>query len=159
VGVPTPENADRISEELLEGGGADLCFCGFGISGHLAFNDPPEPGETGKDLAWLRETRTRLVTLSRETNTQMAITGTHGNWGIIPRQAVTLGIRELFSARKLHMTFMRSWHAGMLRRACFGPVSVDCPASLIQEHPDVEVSVTAVAAQIPVLKVTLDVDD
>jgi glucosamine-6-phosphate deaminase len=34
----TPALIDRL-------GGVDVCFGGVGITGHLAFNDPPEPGE------------------------------------------------------------------------------------------------------------------
>ena len=34
---------------------------------------------------------------------------------------------------------MRTWHSGTMRRSIFGPVSRDCPASLVQEHPNVEV--------------------
>ncbi len=157
--APTPENARRVSEEILGMGGADLCFCGIGISGHLAFNDPPEVNGPRRDLDWVRNTTTRVVELSRETNTQMALVGTHGNWAIIPRRAVTVGIKELLASRKLHMTFMRTWHAGMCRRAMFGPVSVDCPASLIQEHPNIEITLTQAAAQVPVLNVTLDIDE
>lgn len=159
VKTPTPCNAQAISDEILGMGGADLCFCGIGISGHLAFNDPPEPGDDSRDLDWMRNCTTRTVVCSRETQTQMAILGTHGNWAIIPRRAVTLGIKELLASKTCHMTFMRSWHSGMMRRACFGPISVDCPASLIQEHPNVEVTCTAAAAALPVINVTLDTDD
>lgn len=157
--APTPQNALQVSEEILGRGGADLCFCGIGISGHLAFNDPPEPHETDKDLDWVRNCTTRVVTMNRETQTQMALAGTRGNWAAIPRQAVTLGVKELLASKTYHMTFMRSWHAGMLRRACFGPISKDCPASLIQEHPNVEVTCTALAAKVPFINVTLDVED
>lgn len=157
--APTPDNAGRVSAEILGRGGADFCFCGIGISGHLAFNDPPEPDEADKDLDWVRNCTARVVTMNRETQTQMALLGTHGNWDAIPAQAVTLGVKELLASKKLHMTFMRSWHAGMLRRACFGPISKDCPASLIQEHPNVEVTCTALAAELPFINVTLDVED
>ena len=158
VRTPTPQNAKAISDEILGMGGVDLCFCGIGISGHLAFNDPPEPGDTSKDLDWVRNCTTRIVTTNRETQTQMALAGTHGNWAIIPKRAVTLGVKELLASKTYHMTFMRSWHSGMLRRACFGPITADCPASLIQQHPNLEVTCTAAAARLPVINVTLDVD-
>ena len=159
VKAPTPQNAQAISDEILGRGGADLCFCGIGISGHLAFNDPPEPDDTTKGLDWVRNCTTRVIVTNRETQTQMALLGTHGNWAIIPRRAVTLGVKELLASKTYHMTFMRSWHSGMMRRACFGPISKDCPASLIQEHPNVEVTCTALAAQLPIINVTLDTDD
>ncbi len=51
---------------------------------------------------------------------------------------------------------MRTWHAGTMRRALFGPVSPDCPASLVQEHPNVEVVLTESAAEPPLVNITLD---
>jgi len=54
------------------------------------------------------------------------------------------------------LTFMRGWHAGTMRRALFGPVSPDCPGSLVQEHPNVEVILTELAAQPPVVNIALD---
>jgi hypothetical protein len=60
---------------------------------------------------------------------------------------------ELLLSKKIHLTFMRSWHAGVLRRALFGPVSVDCPGSLVQTHHNVEVTVTDLAAAPPLIHV------
>ena len=153
---PMPENLSMLSEEILGRGGVDLCFGGFGVTGHFAFNDPPEPGTTDDPLSWLRESTARKLTISRESSTQMAMGGTHGNWDILPRRACTLGMKELLASRHIHLTFMRSWHAGVLRRALFGPVSGDCPGSLMQEHPSVEVTLTELAAERPVLNVAQD---
>ena len=46
-------------------------------------------------------------------------------------------------------TFMRSWHAGVLRRALFGPITPNFPGSLVQLHPNVRVTFTDIAAQLP----------
>ncbi len=75
--------------------------------------------------------------------------GVDGNWDILPRRAITLGMYELLMSKKIHLTFMRSWHAGVLRRALFGPVTGACPGSFVQEHPQVEVTVTRLAARVP----------
>jgi glucosamine-6-phosphate deaminase len=153
---PLPDVMDKYSERILSMGGVDICFGGVGISGHLAFNDPPEPHETDKGVDWVRNCRTRVVTISRESNTQMAVGGTHGNWAIIPHQAVTVGMKEIMASKKIILTFMRSWHSGTMRRSLFGPISADCPASVIQKHPNVEVILTELAAQPPLVNVTLD---
>jgi glucosamine-6-phosphate deaminase len=83
----------------------------------------------------------------------MCMGGTDGNWEILPSRAVTLGMYELLLSRRIHLTFMRSWHAGVLRRALFGPVTGRFPGSFIQEHPEVAVTLTELAAQRPVLQV------
>ncbi|MCX6377612.1 MAG: hypothetical protein NTU88_16535 [Armatimonadetes bacterium] len=153
---PLPETVDEYSERILSMGGVDICFGGVGISGHLAFNDPPEPDETDKDTDWVRNCRTRIVNVSRESSTQMALGGTHGNWAIIPRMAVTVGMKEILASKKIILTFMRTWHAGTMRRALFGPVSADCPGSLVQEHSNVEIILTELAAQPPFVDVIMD---
>jgi glucosamine-6-phosphate deaminase len=155
VRFPDPARTEELSEEILEMNGVEVCYGGFGITGHFAFNDPPEPGED-MDLDALRETRTRILTITRESVTQMAMGGTHGNWAIIPEQAVSLGMKELLASDEIHLTFMRAWHAGVLRRALFGPVSVECPGSLLQEHPNVQVTLTGTAAEPPVMHVSQD---
>jgi glucosamine-6-phosphate deaminase len=156
---PDPANTDEISQEILEMDGVEVCYGGFGITGHFAFNDPPEPDDTTTDLNDLRESRTRVLEITRESVTQMVMGGSHGNWDIVPRQAVTLGMKELLASDEIHLTFMRSWHAGVLRRTLFGPVSVDCPGSLLQEHDQVEVTLTEIAAEPPVLNVDQDIGE
>lgn len=152
IHFPSPATPERTTELIESHGGADLCYGGLGLTGHFAFNDPPEPGEmlSEKDV---RASRTRTLTICRESQAQMCMGGTAGNWDILPRTAVTLGMHELLLSRKIHLTFMRSWHAGVLRRALFGPVSTDCPGSFIQEHPNIEVSLTEIAARLPLVHV------
>jgi glucosamine-6-phosphate deaminase len=79
----------------------------------------------------------------------MAMGGVNGNWDILPRRAVTLGMHELLLSKRIHLTFMRAWHSGVLRRALFGPISGHCPGSFIQQHPHVDVTVTRLAARVP----------
>jgi glucosamine-6-phosphate deaminase len=128
----------------------------MGLTGHFAFNDPPEPGATDDPLGWLRECRARKLSISRESTAQMVMGGSHGNWAIVPRRACTLGMKELLASKHIHLTFTRSWHSGVLRRALFGPISADCPGSLVQEHPSVEATLTELAAAPPLLDVAQD---
>ncbi len=156
IRFPLPDRLAEVSRLLLDRGGADLCFAGVGISGHLAFNDPPEPHERGTGDNAVRGSTARVVTINRESTTQMAIGGTRGNWSIIPRTAVTLGMKEILASRRIVLLGMRSWHAGTVRRALFGPVGRECPASFLQEHSRVEVILTELAAGPPAVNVTLD---
>ena len=38
---PTLDNADLIDKVIEDHGGVDICFGGIGITGHMAFNEPP----------------------------------------------------------------------------------------------------------------------
>lgn len=152
VHFPDPREPEAATALIESFGGADVCYCGMGITGHVAFNDPPEPGEAVTDHE-VRNSRTRRVTINRESTTQLAMGGANGNWDVVPRRAVTLGMYELLLSRRIHLTFMRAWHAGVLRRALFGPVTGRCPGSFIQEHPNVQVTITRLAAKIPLCNV------
>src|SRR6266481_947983 len=43
---PDPRDVAAIGRLIASRGGVDACFGGIGINGHIAFNEPPEPGET-----------------------------------------------------------------------------------------------------------------
>jgi glucosamine-6-phosphate deaminase len=148
---PDPTDPQRTSRLLEEAGGADICWAGFGITGHVAFNDPPAMIGEPDDLDSFRTCTTRTLTISEASHAQMAMGGTNGNWEIIPKRAVTLGMRELLSAKRLHLTFMRNWHAGLWRRALFGPIITAFPGSLVQDHPNLEVTMTELAARPPLI--------
>jgi glucosamine-6-phosphate deaminase len=156
---PAPDDAAEVSRRILERRGVDLCFAGIGISGHLAFNDPSEPDDTVADLDAVRNSTARVVMLSRESRTQLAMGATHGDWSAVPTHAATLGMKEILASIRICLLGMRSWHAGMLRRALFGPVTRDCPAALVQEHPNVDVLVTELAAGEPTRDALLDLGE
>ena len=151
---PDPQDPGLSARKMAEFGGVDVCYGGFGINGHFAFNEPPEPGEEA-DAEAVRNSTTRVLNLSRESITQMALGGTGGNLELVPPKAVTLGMKELLSAREIHLYFMRTWHAGVMRRALFGPITPSYPASLVQTHPRVTVIMTSYAAAIPTLNVRM----
>ena len=152
IRFPNPGQPGEATALIESFGGADVCYGGMGITGHFAFNDPPEPGEPVIDEA-VRHSRARRLTISRESSTQMAMGGVNGNWDILPSRAVTLGMYELLLSKRIHLTFMRAWHAGVLRRALFGPVTGRCPGSFIQDHKNVDVTVTRLAAKVPLCNV------
>lgn len=140
-----PQDTTALIERL---GGVDVTFGGVGITGHLAFNDPPEPGETVDDAAFA-DLPTRVVTLSRETLTINAVTAARGNIARIPRFAVTVGMREILGSRKVRLFMNRPWHCAIIRRLLHGPVTANVPASLLQRHRDVLVTVTQEVTELP----------
>jgi len=152
IHFPSPEQPEGTTRLIEAHGGADLCYGGLGLTGHFAFNDPPPRDQPCDDEA-VRNSRTRVVRICPESQAQMCMGGTGGNWDIIPERAVTLGMYELLMSKRIHLTFLRSWHAGVLRRALFGPVTGRCPGSLVQRHQNVRVTVTELAASLPLIHV------
>jgi len=146
---PDPDAPEKITELIDSIGGADICWAGLGITGHVAFNDPPEMTGEPTDLASFKNCKTRKITISPMSLAQMAMGGTNGNLDIIPRRAITIGMYEMLKSKCFHFTFMRSWHAGLWRRALLGPVTSSFPGSLLQEHPNLQITMTELAAAPP----------
>jgi glucosamine-6-phosphate deaminase len=135
-----------VQRTIDRNGGVDIVYGGMGVNGHFAFNTPPA---RPTDVESFRNITVRVIELGEGDTFQMAMGGTAGNLEIIPPKACTVGMKELLNARMIHLTFMRSWHAGVMRRALFGPVTSAYPGSLVQTHPNVRATVTAIAAQLP----------
>ncbi len=148
---PDPQAPEKITELIDEIGGADLVWCGMGITGHVAFNDPPAMLGEKDELESFRNSKTRIVVTSPMSNAQMAMGGTNGVHEIIPETAVTIGVYELYKTRKFCWTFMRSWHAWLWRRAIFGPIDRNFPGSIMQDHPNLHMNLTEIAAAVPMI--------
>ena len=54
----------------------------------------------------------------------------------VPRQAYTMGKRAIMQARKVLMIVNGKNKAEIVRKAFFGPVVPEVPASILQLHPD-----------------------
>jgi len=140
-----PQATNRLIERC---GGVDVAFGGVGITGHLAFNDPPEPGDPVDNDAFA-DLPTRVVTLNRETRLINSVTATRGNVDRIPVRAVTVGMREILAARKIRLYLNRSWQCAIVRRFLHGPMTAAVPASLVRRHPDVAVTMTQEVTELP----------
>jgi glucosamine-6-phosphate deaminase len=145
---PHPADPGAIARLIAAGGGVDVCFGGVGITGHLAFNEPPEPGES-VGLAALAALPTRVVRLSRETVVVNAMNAARGNLDRIPPLAVTVGMREILESRRVRVYMNREWQAAIVRRLLHGPMTPAVPASLLQTHPDVRLVVAESVAELP----------
>lgn len=145
---PDPQDWSLVPRTIAELGGVDAAFGGVGVTGHLAFNDPPEPGEPTDPGAFAR-LPTRAVTLSRETVVIAAVNGAGGNIARIPRRAMTIGMREILAARKVRLFMHRAYSGAMLRLLLHGPTTAAVPASLLQRHHDAAVTATRAATARP----------
>ncbi len=153
---PDPTDLGMYPRRISELGGIDVVFAGFGVNGHMAFNDPPdEERECTREN--VRNSPTRVLRLSRETITQNAIGGTRGLLELVPPLAVTIGMGEMLAAQEIHLYLLRRWHSGVFRRCLFGPVTPKVPGSFLQEHPKVRVHMPAYVAETPEVIVTLDI--
>ena len=144
---PDPQNPAAVPRLIERRGGVDACFGGIGINGHFAFNEPPEPGVT-MSVEEFAALPTRVLSLTRETRTINSVT-VGGEISVIPRRAVTVGMRECLGARRLRLYCNRPWQSAVARRALHGPITAACPASLMRLHPDAVLTVAEYVAQPP----------
>ena len=145
---PDPQDLDAVPRAIERFGGVDVCFAGVGVTGHVAFNDPPEPGEAANVEAFAR-LPTRVVRLSRETRLINAINACRGTVERLPPLAVTVGMREILGSRKIRLYMRREYQAAVLRLMLHGPVTAAMPASLIQRHKDARATVARYVTEIP----------
>ena len=104
-------------------GGIDLQLLGIGHDGHIGFNEPGEAFEL----------ETHCVDLTQETieaNKRFF----DGNVDLVPKQAYTMGIKTIMQARKVLMVVNGTGKAEIVKKAFFGPVTPEVPASILQMH-------------------------
>jgi glucosamine-6-phosphate deaminase len=147
---PDPRDPAAIGRLIDQRGGVDACFGGIGINGHVAFNEPPEPGEE-LSLEQFAALPTRVLSLARETRTINAVT-VGGEIAVIPRRAVTVGMREILASRRLCFYCNRPWQSAVIRRALHGPLSPACPASLLRNHTNASLTVADYVAAQPEIR-------
>jgi glucosamine-6-phosphate deaminase len=111
---------------LLPAGGFDIALLGIGENGHLAFNDPP------CDFAdpW----PVRLVKLDEACRVQQVHDGAFAALDDVPTQAFTLTVPVLMAAHELFVMVPGPAKAAAVAAALEGPVSNDCPASILRTH-------------------------
>jgi glucosamine-6-phosphate deaminase len=147
---PDPKDPAGVGRAIEKRGGVDVCFGGIGINGHMAFNEPPEPGETAS-VEEFAARPTRVLSLSRETRTINSVT-VGGEITIIPRRAITVGMREILASRRCRFYCNRPWQRAVVRRVLHGPITAACPASLLRLHPDAEICVADYVAEPPEIR-------
>ena len=97
-----------------------------------------------------RDSITRILPPSIDTIIAHAERSNGENVFAVPSLAITLGMRELLSAKRIRLyTETGSWRQTILRILLFSEPTVDYPLTLVHDHPDVEVVVDAASAQCP----------
>jgi glucosamine-6-phosphate deaminase len=106
----------------------DIAFAGVGENGHLAFNDPPADFKTQDAYV--------VVNLDEACRRQQLGEGWFPTLADVPRQAISMTIHQIMSARQIVCVVPDARKAKAVK-ACFsGEVTPMAPASILQRHPD-----------------------
>lgn len=111
-------------DALLEALPRDIQLLGLGSNGHIAFNEPGTPFGSG----------THVVTLAESTVKDNA--RLFKDISEVPRQAFTMGIRQIMQAKKVLILASGANKAEAVCKMVKGDVTESVPASVLQLHPD-----------------------
>ncbi|MCC3376875.1 glucosamine-6-phosphate deaminase [Cohnella sp. REN36] len=113
----------RYDAMIEDAGQVDLQLLGIGHNGHIGFNEPAHALIKG----------THIVDLAEET--RKANARFFDSIDDVPTQALTMGVGTILKAKMIMLVVRGADKAEIVRRALTGPITTDCPASLLQTHP------------------------
>jgi glucosamine-6-phosphate deaminase len=122
-----PQEECKRYSELLAEHPIDIVCLGIGENGHLAFNDPPVANFADPALV-------KVVELDQECRQQQVNDGCFPKIEDVPTHAVTLTIPALMSGSFLFCMVPGPTKRNAVTRTLRGPVSTECPASILRTH-------------------------
>jgi glucosamine-6-phosphate deaminase len=139
--IPRGDAADPYEEclrydRLLEKAGQiDLQILGLGHNGHIGFNEPDDALLRGTHVVKLRE------------STRAANARFFGSMDEVPTLAITMGVGTILKAKTILLIVKGEDKADIVYRALSEPITTECPASLLQTHPNLVVLLDAAAGR------------
>ena len=129
--VPDGANPDaeaacaEYDKMVADAGYPDLQLLGIGNNGHIGFNEPDDHFSKGTHCVDLTESTIKANSRLFEREED------------VPRQAYTMGVQTIMYARMILVVANGAAKAQAVHDMCFGPVTPQCPASILQLHPNV----------------------
>ena len=142
LNIPNGENPDadaeckRYEAVVKELGGQDLQLLGMGHNGHIGFNEPADE--------FVKETHC----VDLQESTIQANKRFFEKVEDVPTQAYTMGINTIMQAKTILVIVSGADKAEIVKKAFFGPVTPQVPASILQMHPNVIVVVDEAAGSL-----------
>lgn len=102
----------------------DLQLLGIGNNGHIGFNEPDDHFSKG----------THCVNLAE--STIQANSRLFDSIDDVPRQAFSMGIQTIMNAKQVLVIANGEAKADAVYNMIYGPVTPQCPASILQLHPN-----------------------
>lgn len=139
--LPNGLNADAQDEcarydAIIEANPMDIQILGIGENGHIGFNEPQTPFDS----------KTSKVALTE--STILANARMFDSIDDVPKFAYSMGIQSIMSSKKIVLFAYGAKKAEAIKGTVEGPISIDLPASALQNHPDVTIICDAEAASL-----------
>lgn len=120
----------RYDELIASLGGVDIQVLGIGNNGHIGFNEPSDVFPYGTTVVELTDS-------TIEANSRF-----FASRDLVPTKAISMGIGQIMSAKKILLIAMGKAKSEILEAAIFGEVTPRVPASILRFHSG-EVTVVA----------------
>ena len=135
--IEDAEKACADYEEIVKSyGGVDLQLLGLGHNGHIGFNEPASEFPKATHCVDLQESTIQANARFFEKIED------------VPTQAYTMGIGTIMAAKKVLLIASGKDKAEIVKKAFFGPVVPEVPASILQMHQDVTIIIDEDAASL-----------
>ena len=115
--------------ELLKKYPIDLILLGIGENGHMAFNDPAVADFNDPKMV-------KIVELDDVCRQQQVNDGCFPNINAVPKYALTLTMSFILSVPNAVCVVPTDRKANAVYGATRGPVTTECPASILRQHPN-----------------------
>ena len=127
---PSKENMKEYDEEIVKAGGVDFQILGIGRDGHIGFNEPNTPFDSKTHIAELDE------------STRVANARFFHSLEETPTEAITMGLSTIVQARHIVMIVSDLSKVDALKALLKGKENLMWPATVLVNHPSVEIFVT-----------------
>jgi len=133
----SPKAELEIFKKTVEGfGGIDLQVLSIGQNGHIAFNEPGTSFDSTYHLAPISK------------STVEAKAGLFGGEDRVPKQGISMGIRDIMAAKALLVVASGEHKAEVVQHVINGPITEDIPATIVRLHPYVTIIIDQAAAKL-----------
>ena len=116
----------------------DVAFIGIGENGHLAFNDPPADFETEEPYL--------VVDLDDACRQQQFGEGWFPSLDAVPKRAISMSVNQILKSKQIVCTVPDERKSEAVNAAVAGPVTPEVPASILQNHSEVNLFLDRAAA-------------
>ncbi|MFC5630376.1 MULTISPECIES: glucosamine-6-phosphate deaminase [Streptococcus] len=128
------QEAVKNYDRLIEKHPIDFQILGIGRNGHIGFNEPGTAFST----------KTHVVDL--DASTIEANARFFEDVSQVPRQAISMGIASIMSAKQIILMAYGSEKADAIYKTVHGPVTEEVPATVLQNHDNVVLIIDEAAA-------------
>lgn len=121
--------------EMLSKATIDMQLLGIGSDGHIGFDEPGTPFDSVTHIVDLEESTIKDNARFFDNDLNK-----------VPRKAMTMGLKNIMDAKSVLLLASGANKIDAIYNTVRGDISTDCPASILQNHPNCTIIVDEAAA-------------